>query len=92
MGTTKKSAARVSARGPISYSGYLQLDTLLGCQAPESAKTAHPAHDEMLFIIAHQTYELWFKQVLHELDAVLRIMGKPNVPERELGQVLALSA
>src|SRR4030095_12229205 len=40
------------------------------------------------FIITHQTYELWFKQILHELDAVLAIMGQPVVPERELGQVL----
>jgi len=73
---------------PLTYSNYLQLDTLLDCQRLQSGKARKPAHDEMLFVITHQTYELWFKQVLHELDAVLAIMGQPVVPERELGQVL----
>jgi len=72
----------------ITYSRYLRLDTLLDCQQLQSVKVRKPAHDEMLFIITHQTYELWFKQILHELDAVLAIMGQPVVPERELGQVL----
>ncbi|HTS55247.1 MAG TPA: tryptophan 2,3-dioxygenase family protein [Burkholderiales bacterium] len=72
----------------ITYSSYLRLDTLLDCQQLQSVKVRKPAHDEMLFIITHQTYELWFKQILHELDAVLAIMGQPVVPERELGQVL----
>jgi tryptophan 2,3-dioxygenase len=77
-----------SAAAPITYSSYLRLDTLLDCQRPESEKAGKPAHDELLFIVTHQTYELWFKQIRHELDAVLRIMGQPVVPERELGQVL----
>lgn len=76
------------SHAPLTYSSYLQLDTLLDCQRLQSAKGRKPAHDEMLFVITHQTYELWFKQVLHELDAVLAIMGQPTVPERELGQVL----
>jgi tryptophan 2,3-dioxygenase len=79
---------RAASAHAITYSSYLQLDTLLGCQRLESAKAHKPAHDEMLFIITHQTYELWFKQILHELDAVVAIMGQPVVPERELGQVL----
>ena len=49
----------------VYYPDYLQLDKILGAQAPESDKQGAPAHDEMLFIIIHQTYELWFKQVLH---------------------------
>jgi tryptophan 2,3-dioxygenase len=49
----------------LTYSSYLGLDRLLDMQSPRS----DPAeHDEMLFIIIHQTYELWFKQVLHEFD------------------------
>jgi len=76
------------AHTSLTYSSYLQLDTLLDCQRLQSTKARKPAHDEMLFIITHQTYELWFKQVLHELDAVLAIMGQPVVPERELGRVL----
>ena len=47
-----------------TYGGYLRLDDLLGCQSPRSKE-----HDEMLFIIQHQTSELWMKLMLHELDA-----------------------
>ncbi len=46
----------------LSYAGYLRLDQLLSAQRPRSAE-----HDEMLFIVIHQVYELWFKQLLHEL-------------------------
>lgn len=52
----------------VYYPDYLQLDKILGAQALESEKHGKPAHDEMLFIIIHQVYELWFKQMLHELD------------------------
>ena len=47
---------------PVSYAGYLRLDRLLSAQEPRSGE-----HDEMLFIVVHQVYELWFKQLLHEL-------------------------
>jgi len=47
---------------PVNYSGYLRLDQLLSAQQPRSGE-----HDEMLFIVIHQIYELWFKQLLHEL-------------------------
>lgn len=47
---------------PVTYSGYLRLDQLLSAQQPRSSE-----HDEMLFIVIHQIYELWFKQLLHEL-------------------------
>ena len=52
----------------MTYGGYLKLDKLLAAQAPLSTP---PHHDEMLFIIQHQTTELWFKLVLHELRAAL---------------------
>ena len=45
----------------MTYGGYLRLDTLLSCQEPKTQ-----AHDELLFVIIHQVYELWFKQILHE--------------------------
>lgn len=48
------------------YSEYLMVDPLLTLQQPLST---HPEHDELLFIIVHQTYELWFKQIVHELRA-----------------------
>lgn len=56
----------------LTYASYLDLDTLLDLQ---HARSDPPEHDEMLFIIIHQTYELWFKQLLHELDGVKRIFS-----------------
>ena len=53
----------------LSYGSYLQIEALLGLQRPLSSP-AH--HDEMLFIVIHQVYELWFKQILHEVGAVMR--------------------
>ena len=50
----------------LTYSSYLAVDELLGLQRPLSEG---PEHDEMLFIIIHQTYELWFKQLIHEFTA-----------------------
>jgi tryptophan 2,3-dioxygenase len=75
-------------RGPLYYADYLQLDRLLGCQRMESAIHGRPAHDEMLFIIVHQAYELWFKQILWELDAVLATFRGSPVPEEQLGQAV----
>jgi len=69
----------------IHYSDYLQTDKILNAQFPESDKLNLSAHDEMLFIIIHQTYELWFKQLLFEVNSVNEIMLKPalndNSPE-----------
>ncbi len=76
-------------RAPVYYHDYLQLDRLLSSQVPESVKQGAPAHDEMLFIIVHQAYELWFKQILHELEAVHRIFDQEVVLEREMGRVVA---
>lgn len=64
----------------VYYSDYLQLHTLLNCQHPESAIIENgPAHDEMLFIVIHQAYELWFKQVLYEVDSAVEIMKQPSI-------------
>jgi tryptophan 2,3-dioxygenase len=54
---------------PLTYSGYLQLPRLLELQEPRSTP---PEHDEMLFIVIHQVYELWFKLILHETDKIKR--------------------
>ncbi|MBO9563082.1 MAG: tryptophan 2,3-dioxygenase [Niastella sp.] len=67
------------AQQGVHYSDYLQLDNILNAQLPESDKLGQPAHDEMLFIIIHQAYELWFKQLLYEVDSVSAIMKKPSV-------------
>lgn len=67
-------------RAPVYYSQYLQLDKILNAQTPESSKEGMRADDEMLFIIIHQAYELWFKQILHELDIVRDIFKQKNIP------------
>ncbi len=74
---------------PVYYGDYLQLPKILNAQATESAKYGSAAHDETLFIIIHQTYELWFKQILHELDSVREIMQKPFVPSTDLSVINA---
>jgi tryptophan 2,3-dioxygenase len=53
----------------LTYGSYLKIDELLALQRPQSDP---PEHDEMLFIVVHQVYELWFKQMLHEIDAAIR--------------------
>jgi len=69
----------------IHYHDYLELEKILDAQHPESSKQNFSAHDEMLFIIIHQAYELWFKQLHHEADSLVEIMKKPalndNSPE-----------
>ncbi|MBL7719908.1 MAG: tryptophan 2,3-dioxygenase [Flavipsychrobacter sp.] len=70
-------------RSPVYYSEYLQLDKILNAQSPESAKEGIKADDEMLFIIIHQAYELWFKQILHELGIVREIFKQENIHENE---------
>ncbi|HEY0976787.1 MAG TPA: tryptophan 2,3-dioxygenase family protein [Flavobacteriales bacterium] len=65
----------------VYYPDYLQLDKILGAQEPESDKHGVEAHDEMLFIIIHQAYELWFKQMLYEVDSVVRIFGDGQVDD-----------
>ena len=65
----------------LNYADYLKLETILNSQDLKSAEGGTPAHDEMLFIIIHQVYELWFKQVLHELDSVLDVFGQDSVDE-----------
>src|ERR671919_1907988 len=51
----------------VTYGSYLKIDELLALQQPRSEG---PEHDEMLFIVIRQVYELWFKELLHELDRV----------------------
>src|SRR6476646_2818022 len=63
----------------VHYHDYLQLDKILNAQQLESHRQKNPAHDEMLFIIIHQAYELWFKQLHHEADSILEIMRKPSL-------------
>jgi tryptophan 2,3-dioxygenase len=58
---------------PLSYNKYLKVRELLDLQETLSEPTSH---DELLFIVIHQTYELWFKQILHEVDATVKWLGE----------------
>ena len=64
----------------VSYSSYLKLDQLLGLQQPLSGG---PEHDETLFIIIHQVYELWFKELLHELDYLEGLLEREDLPRAQ---------
>jgi tryptophan 2,3-dioxygenase len=66
----------MTERSPtLTYSSYLALDEVLGAQRPRSDE-----HDEMLFIVIHQVYELWFKQLLHEAGHLQRRLEEGDTP------------
>lgn len=74
---------------PITYGTYLRVPELLALQSPVS----EPAeHDELLFIVIHQVHELWFKQLLHEVDAIQRALGagRPLVAIKAFKRVHAI--
>jgi tryptophan 2,3-dioxygenase len=73
----------------IYYADYLGLDAILGAQRPESGRTGETVHDEMLFIVVHQSYELWFKQIIWELDSILEVFAGDTVGENEIGTVVS---
>jgi nucleotide-binding universal stress UspA family protein len=60
----------------LSYSSYLKVNELLDLQKPVSEG---PEHDEMLFIVIHQTYELWFKQLIHEFKQAMKLLDAKGV-------------
>jgi tryptophan 2,3-dioxygenase len=61
----------------VTYSGYLKLEELLSLQRPLSDG---PEHDETLFIVIHQVYELWFKEILHEVDYLKGLLSRKDAP------------
>jgi tryptophan 2,3-dioxygenase len=79
---------RSTSSRPCYYPDYLKLDLLLAAQAPESAAQGRPAHDEMLFIITHQAYELWFKQILHELARIQQDFAHAPLDDRHLQRIV----
>ena len=66
----------------MSYGDYLRLDTLLSAQQPLSEP---PQHDELLFIIQHQTSELWLKLLIHELRSARSLLATTSWPRRSSG-------
>jgi tryptophan 2,3-dioxygenase len=73
----------------LTYAGYLKIDELLSLQQPRSSG---PEHDEMLFIVIHQVYELWFKELLHEFDRVMRLLeeDEPHRAQHTLKRILTI--
>src|SRR5437763_17126135 len=79
----------VSGELPLNYNEYLKVPQLLSLQQCRS-NPAH--HDEMLFIIIHQAYELWFKLILHECDSAIAAMSSNDsiTAERQLGRIVEI--
>jgi tryptophan 2,3-dioxygenase len=76
-----------ASREAVTYGHYLRIDDLLSLQRPRSTE-----HDEILFIVIHQVYELWFKEVLHELDCVCRLLqqGDASRAQHTLKRILTI--
>jgi tryptophan 2,3-dioxygenase len=72
----------------VTYASYLKVDELLSLQQPRS----EGEHDEMLFIVIHQVYELWFKELLHEFDRVRRLLedDEPHRAQHTLKRILTI--
>ena len=73
----------------VTYGSYLRVDDLLALQQPRSTG---PEHDELLFIVIHQVYELWFKELLHELDRVRQLLtaDDPHRAQHTLKRILTI--
>ena len=73
----------------VTYANYLHLDELLSLQQP---RAEGPEHDELLFIVIHQVYELWFKELLHELDRVAALFrgDEPHRAQHTLKRILTI--
>jgi len=73
----------------VTYSSYLHVDQLLELQRPRSDG---PEHDELLFIVIHQVYELWFKEILHEIDRVKLLLeaGDAHRAQHTLKRILTI--
>jgi tryptophan 2,3-dioxygenase len=73
----------------VTYASYLKVDELLALQQP---RPEGPEHDEILFIVIHQVYELWFKELLHEFDRVMGLLraDEPNRAQHTLKRILTI--
>lgn len=72
---------------PIYYGEYLELDKILNAQSLKSKEHGTEAHDETLFIITHQAYELWFKQILHELKSIHTLFSEKKMNPNAIGLI-----
>ena len=76
-----------SQQRELYYGDYLKIPSLLDLQHPKSTESGVEVHDETLFIIIHQVYELWFKQIIHELKSVKSIFSQEFIAEEALSTV-----
>jgi len=74
---------KVTEKG-LTYGKYLQTDKILSAQ-----NMVTDVHDEHLFIITHQAYELWFKQIIHELDSIRELMSRVPLPEEKMIKIVS---
>lgn len=76
----------------LTYGSYLRIPELLSLQTPRSEGPDGPEHDEMLFIVIHQVYELWFRQQIHETEALRRRLDADDLigAEETLGRMLTI--
>jgi len=78
-------------RHEVPYGDYLRLDRILDAQdppGPDGEPRGLHHHDEMLFIVIHQVYELWFKQILHEMTFIRDLLAAPDVPETDVPRIV----
>ncbi|XP_071976892.1 tryptophan 2,3-dioxygenase [Engystomops pustulosus] len=88
-GSDSQEGINKASRGGLIYGDYLQLQKVLDAQELQSEKKGNKIHDEHLFIVTHQAYELWFKQILWELDSVREIFQNGHVrDERNMLKVV----
>src|SRR4029434_10673876 len=73
----------------VTYASYLRIEELLKLQQP---RLSGPEHDELLFIVIHQVYELWFKELLHEFDRVMQLFrdGDAHRAQHTLRRILTI--
>ena len=72
-----------------TYSKYLQLDKILDAQNSLSNLAGKSIHDEMLFIIIHQIYELWFKQIIYEIDSIINYFSNESIKEMNINTIVS---
>ncbi|XP_044735927.1 tryptophan 2,3-dioxygenase [Chrysoperla carnea] len=79
---------QLNAEAGMLYSEYLMLDRVLSAQRMLSLENERPVHDEHLFIITHQAYELWFKQIIYELDSIRNLFNVQSLDENQTLEIL----
>lgn len=83
-----QSGQRLGSEAGMLYGEYLMLDKVLSAQRMLSVESNKPVHDEHLFIITHQAYELWFKQIIFELDSIRHLFNTEHMEESRTLEIL----